>query len=179
MKSKLPMLLLGILLGALGAFLWPRYVTPQLPAGLRSAAEDVTGTVVRKQREGQQLLLTVNTAEGAALVTFTERLPEIDLLIQEGDEVTLALREFEPFVTDPTIRRVYKGEGVPVASGEAPAPGSTSAPEAPAPASGEAPTGEPPPEPPDGAELEEWPDGEPVEPDRSEVEPADDEADGR
>lgn len=173
MKSKLPILILGILLGALGAFLWPRYVAPQLPAGLRSAAEDVTGTVVRKQREGQQLLLTVNTAEGAALVTFTERLPEIDLLIQEGDEVTLALREFEPFVTDPTIRRVRKGEGAAGAPGRVPEP-SAEPPDAPL-----EPQAEPAPEPPDGAELEEWPDGEPVEPDRSEVEPADDEADGR
>lgn len=157
MKSKLPMLLLGMLLGAVGAGLLPRYVAPHLPAALRSTEDDVPGAVVRKQKEDQRLLMTINTSEGAALVTFTDRLEEIDLLIQEGDEVTLALRGFEPFVKDPQIRRVRKPEAAAGALGDASEPPLEAEPDPAMPAS------EPVTEP-GGAELQEWPE-EPVESD--------------
>ena len=39
MKTKLPLLLLGIILGGTGALLWPRFVTPYLPAGLAPSTE--------------------------------------------------------------------------------------------------------------------------------------------
>jgi hypothetical protein len=34
--------------------------------------------------------------------------PEIDLLIDQGDSVTLALSQYKPFLEDPTIAAVQK-----------------------------------------------------------------------
>ena len=80
MKGKILILILGILVGLAAAVLWPRFVSPRLPAGLRSGLEAVDGAVVRKQRDGERLLLTVDPPQGAALATFTEKVAEIDLL---------------------------------------------------------------------------------------------------
>ena len=110
MKAKVLMLVLGVVIGVAASLLWPRFVSPRLPEGLRPKNEAVEGTVVRKQREGERLLLTINTSQGAALATFTERVPEIDLLVADGDTVTLALGTYEPFVENPTIQGVRKRE---------------------------------------------------------------------
>jgi hypothetical protein len=42
------------------------------------------------------------------LATFTKRVAEIDLLIEPGDTIALALRSDEPFVDDPQIERVKR-----------------------------------------------------------------------
>ena len=140
MKTKLPLLLLGIILGVIGALLWPRFVTPHLPAGLAPSMEAVDGVVLRKAREDERLLLTIETAQGAALATFTEKVPEIDILVDEGDAVTLALPAYEPFVENPAIRGVRKGAGA-VAAEPPPSEEPAESPDAAAPA----------------AELEDWP----------------------
>nr|NIP58051.1 hypothetical protein [Gemmatimonadota bacterium]NIR78439.1 hypothetical protein [Gemmatimonadota bacterium]NIT87049.1 hypothetical protein [Gemmatimonadota bacterium]NIU30887.1 hypothetical protein [Gemmatimonadota bacterium]NIU35651.1 hypothetical protein [Gemmatimonadota bacterium] len=57
------------------------------------------------------LLLTVDTERGASLVTFTRRIPEIDLLVSVGDSVTLGLGTYAPLVEDPTLAGVRKGDG--------------------------------------------------------------------
>lgn len=121
MKGKLLTFVLGIVLGAVVASLWPRFVTPRLPAGLRSSAAAVEGTVIRKQRDGERLLLTIDTPEGAALATFTEKVPEIDLLVEEADVVTLGLGGYEPFLENPTIRGVVKVEVAPESASPPPA----------------------------------------------------------
>jgi hypothetical protein len=105
------LLFVGVVLGAaLGAF-GPRLAGPYLPEALRGDVESVEGDVTRKQREPDRLLVTVVTARGAILATFRERLSEVDLLIAEGDSITLGLRRFEPFVDDPTIQSVRKKTG--------------------------------------------------------------------
>jgi hypothetical protein len=101
-------LLVGLALGAAVVVIAPRVAGPYLPAVLRGQVEVVEGDVARKQREANRLLITVVTARGAILVTFTKKVPEIDLLVAEGDALTLGLRRFEPFVEDPAIQSVRK-----------------------------------------------------------------------
>jgi hypothetical protein len=98
----------GIAVGAAGAVYGPRWAEPYLPEGLRAKVELVEGEIVRKQREGERLLLTVVTPEGALLASFKTRVTEITLLADEGDRVTLALPRYVPFVEDPVIRGVKK-----------------------------------------------------------------------
>ena len=141
MRSKLLIFLLGAVLGAAVATIWPRFVAPRLPQGLRPSTETVEGTVIRKLHDGGQLLLTIDTPEGAALATFTEKVPEINLLVETNDTVTLGLGGYEPFVDNPAIRGVRKARVAPE-----PESGDEESLDPAAPAS-EAPP----------AELEEWP----------------------
>lgn len=103
--------LLGLALGAVATVAGPRVAAPYLPAALRGQVEPVEGDVVRKQREPDRLLMTVVTPRGAILATFTKRIPEVDLLVAEGDALTLGLRRYEPFVQDPEILSVRKKTG--------------------------------------------------------------------
>ncbi len=60
-----------------------------------------------------RLLLTVQTSQGSFLVTFKKKVAEIDLLVQQGDTLTLALRRYEPFVDEPAIERVRRLDPTP------------------------------------------------------------------
>lgn len=121
-------LLVGIALGVAGTIAAPRTLGPYLPAALQGKTELVAGKVLRKLPEGDRLLVTVLTPHGAILATFTRRATEINLLVSEGDTLTLALARYEPFLTDPVIRGVRKLE--PAGASGPPAP------PAPAPATG-------------------------------------------
>ena len=52
--------------------------------------------------------MTVTTAHGTILATFKKQVPEIDLLVEERDSVTLDVRQYEPFVNDPPVLKVDK-----------------------------------------------------------------------
>lgn len=109
-------LLIGLALGVALAVIGPRVAGPYLPEVFRGRVEAVDGEVTRKQREPDRLLITVATPRGAILAIFTRRISEVDLLVAEGDALTLGLRRFEPFVEDPAIQSVRKkkpAEGVP------------------------------------------------------------------
>jgi len=99
---------LGLAAGVAGTLLIPRLAGPYLPGVLRGTTELVEGEALRKERQEDRLLLTVVTEEGAILATFVQQAGEIDLLVDEGDTVILALRGYEPFVTDPRIEGVKK-----------------------------------------------------------------------
>ena len=101
-------LLIGVALGVSGTILGPNLAGPYLPESFRAKSEVVEGEVDRKLREQDRLLLTVQTSQGTVLATFKQKVAEIDLLVQKGDTVTLALRRYEPFVEDPAIERVRK-----------------------------------------------------------------------
>jgi len=118
-------LLMGVALGVSGTILAPGLVGPYLPAAVLGKAELVDGEVVRKQREPDRLLLTILTGQGAVLVTFKQRMAEIDLLVEQGDTLTLALRRYEPFVTDPAIKRVQKPKRAGGLAGDGPVSPST------------------------------------------------------
>ena len=100
--------LVGLALGVAIVLIGPRVAGEYLPDALRSKTEIVEGEVTRKLREQDRLLLTVVTARGAILVTFRRKVSEVDLLVAEGDKLTLRLRRFEPFVEDPAIQSVRK-----------------------------------------------------------------------
>lgn len=100
--------LVGLAVGVAAAVGGPRVAGPYLPEMFRDRREVVEGAVARKLREPERLLLTVVTPRGAILATFTERVSEVDLLVAEGDELTLDLRRFEPFVENPVIQSVRK-----------------------------------------------------------------------
>ena len=107
-------LLVGIALGVVGTIFGPDVAGPYLPEAFRvKKAETIDGEVVRKLGEGDRLLLTVQTSQGSVLVTFKKKVAEIDLLVQQGDTVTLALSRYEPFVEEPAILRVRKQEPTP------------------------------------------------------------------
>ena len=103
--------LVGLVLGVVGTIFVPGLVAPYLPPALRGLSVELEGEVLAKQRENgdaDRLLITVGVKEGAVLATFTERVSEIDLLVDKGDRVTLGVREYEPFVEDPALRGVVK-----------------------------------------------------------------------
>jgi hypothetical protein len=108
MKLGALLFLVGLVTGAVLATIGPPVVQPYLPAMLRGKVESVEGKVTRKQREDGRLLLTLVTPRGAILATFTKKVAEVDLLVAEGDTVTLGLRRLEPFVDDPVIQSVMK-----------------------------------------------------------------------
>lgn len=122
-RGTLPFLI-GLALGAVLVVIGPRVAGPYLPEALRDKVESVEGKVTRKQREPDRLLLTVVTPRGAILATFKQKVPEVDLLVAEGDTLILGLRRFGPFVEDPAIQSVRKktpAEGAPTgAAGRTP-----------------------------------------------------------
>jgi len=114
--------LIGLAVGVAGTLFLPDLLSPYLPQSLRGADQDVAGVVTAKERQGEELLLTVDSPSGAVLATFSRRVAEIALLVDEGDSVTIAVDEVAPFVDDPTIRRVHKAR--PAARTERPSAGS-------------------------------------------------------
>jgi hypothetical protein len=122
-------LLTGVILGIGAATMGPALVTRYLPKSISGQGERLQGEVLRKQREPNRLLLKVGTARGPMLVTFTQKVAELDLLLEAGDTVTLITTGHATFVEDPTLDRVQR----PGAAGLAPAlpPASSSSPQAP------------------------------------------------
>lgn len=107
-SRRWPWLVAGLVLGVLGTLFLPDLVRPYLPAVLRGKATRVQGLVVGKGRDGDRLLLTVDTPQGAMLATFQKRVPEIDLLVSSGDSVTLGVAAYRPFVEGPELLGVRK-----------------------------------------------------------------------
>jgi hypothetical protein len=121
---------LGTVAGVIGATVVPRIVSPYFPAGEDEQPELYPGVVRSKELEDDRLLLTLVTSRGTMLAIFTANLSEIGLLVERGDSLTLALREYSPFVTDPDIYRVGKSDPstaapAPVVPEAAPAPHET------------------------------------------------------
>ena len=100
----------GCILGILCAIYLPAYVRPYLPDTLDGKETVVKGTVTAKEKKADALLLTVNTPEGALLATFKKKADEVSLLINEKDEIQLTLPKYLPFIDDPNIIGVVKGQ---------------------------------------------------------------------
>jgi hypothetical protein len=98
----------GLTLGILGMIYLPEYVRPYFPESMEKKEIVLKGTVVVKEKKGNDLLMTVNTPEGGLLATFKQKTGEIELLINEKDEVQLTLPNYMPFINDPKIIRVVK-----------------------------------------------------------------------
>ena len=99
-------LLVGAALGVAGTIYLPERVDPYLPKDLRLRARVVEGQVVQKQREGDRVLVKIQTDQGVILAAFTKRVAEIDLLVEPGATIELSLPSDQPVVDDPPIERV-------------------------------------------------------------------------
>lgn len=98
----------GVGVGISGPLIASRYAQPYLPQFFQETVHPLTGTVTRKELEQDRLLMTVTTQDGTILATFQKQVPEIDLLVEEQDSVTLDVKKYEPFVTDPPVLKVNK-----------------------------------------------------------------------
>jgi len=101
-------LLVGLAIGVGGTILLPSAIEPYLVSALRAPRRSVEGQVIGKQREQGHVLVKVQTEEALILATFTKKVPEIDLLVEQGDSISLALANTGPFVDDPVIERVTR-----------------------------------------------------------------------
>ena len=102
-----PLFVLGLLIGIAGTIIVPRLLGPRLPGALRTG-NLMEGRVLAKLVDGERLLLKVQTDENVYLATFEQRQREIDLLVDQGDLVTLQVHGTDPFPVGPAIRRVRK-----------------------------------------------------------------------
>lgn len=107
--AKFLLFVAGLVVGLAAGLLAPRALGPYAPDVLLGKGVG-EGVVTKMGRDADRLLLTLVTDEGATLASFREKALEIELLIDEGDRVTLALPRYRPFVEDPAIRRVVKKE---------------------------------------------------------------------
>lgn len=117
---RLPWLLTGLVLGIAGTIALPRFAGPYLPAVLRGSTEVLSGPVLAEERDGDRLLLTIETEAGALIASFSERVAEIAMLVEPGDRVTIAVPDYEPFVENPDFEGVQKGAGLAPPSAGAP-----------------------------------------------------------
>jgi hypothetical protein len=107
--------LVGVAVGIGAANRGPALIAPYLPKAVSGVAKQIEGQVVRKQRDGNRLLVKITTAQGPMLVTFTQKAPDLDVLLDNGDTVTLVTPGYATFVDDPIVDHVK-------AAGRAPAP---------------------------------------------------------
>ena len=95
----------GILCGIAAAIFVPGWAAPYIPSFL-GGTTGVQGQVLDKVSETDRILVKVSTADGLILVTFTQNLKELDLLIGQGDSITLGLDGYEPLAENPAVSRV-------------------------------------------------------------------------
>ncbi len=113
-------LVIGLVIGLVLGILAPKFLGDRLPAAVGGGGGEsfVTGIVRAKRADADRLLLTVESAEGATLATFREKIEEIGLLVDVGDTLTFELKRYSPFIDDPRIAGVKKAKG----AGTAPPP---------------------------------------------------------
>lgn len=105
----------GLVIGVAVTIVAPKLARQYLPSAIMGAQEKLEGVVRAKQLETDRLLLTVPTTQGTILATFSRDVAEIDLLVQQGDSVTLEMREYTPFVNNPRIASVKAAHAAEVA----------------------------------------------------------------
>ena len=101
--------LAGAVVGVALANRGPALLAPYLPKAVVAPGEHVEGQVIRKQRDGTRLLVKVTTAQGPMLLTFTQKVPDLDVLLDAGDTVSLAIPGYATFIDDPILERVKEG----------------------------------------------------------------------
>ena len=91
-------------------------IASYLPKAVSGAGEHLEGQVVRKQRDGNHLLVKLTTPQGPMLVTFTQKVADLDVLLDPGDTVTLIIAGYATFVDDPMLERVKEPARAPASS---------------------------------------------------------------
>jgi hypothetical protein len=105
--------LVGAIVGAGVASRGSGLIAPYLPRTVSAQGERLEGQVVRKQRDGNRLLVKVSTPQGPMLATFTQRVADLDVLLDSGDTVTLVTHGYATFVEDPGLERVKEPSRAP------------------------------------------------------------------
>ncbi len=104
--------LIGVVIIIVGIAVLINIYSPQIksyiPSGFTSPGKVLEGKVIAKKRLDGALLLTVNTPEGATLITYKKKIDEIDLLVSVGDTIEFSHISYKPFLKDPVITRVRK-----------------------------------------------------------------------
>ncbi len=113
---RLPWFGAGLILGIAGTIFIPGLVAPYVPGLFGGEREILSGPVLAKERDGDRLLLTIDTEPGALIASFSERVAEIDLLVDRGDTVTIAVDDYDPFIEDPDFEGVRKATAEPQAA---------------------------------------------------------------
>jgi len=103
-------LLVGAALGVAATVYVPPRLDPYLPKELRLKGRVVEGQVLQKQRDGNRVLLKVQTDRGVILAAFSKRVAEIDLLVEPGATIALALPDDAPVVDNPKIEHVTRAK---------------------------------------------------------------------
>src|SRR5262244_3828047 len=103
-------LLVGAALGVAATIYGPPAIDPYLPAQLRLRSRVVEGQVLQKQREGNRVLVKIQTDQGVILAAFSKRVPEIDLLVEPGATIALSVPSDAPVVDDPAIEHVTRAK---------------------------------------------------------------------
>ena len=98
--------LVGVAVGIGAVNRGPALIAPYLPKGVSGPGQRIEGQVVRKQRDGNRLLVKLTTAQGPMLVTFTQKAPDLDVPLDSGDTVTLVTPGYATFVEDPIVEHV-------------------------------------------------------------------------
>jgi hypothetical protein len=100
-------LLIGFVLGVAAATKGPTAIGPYLPRSINGSTTAIEGQVARKQRDGNRLLVRVDTAQGPMLVAFTQKAADLDVLLDAGDTVMLLTSGgYATFIDDPALERV-------------------------------------------------------------------------
>src|SRR5437867_10132492 len=90
--------LVGLVVGVGVANRGPALIAPYLPKTVGGPSEHLEGQIVRKQRDGNRLLVKVSTTKGPMLVTFTQNVADLDVLLDAGDTVTLATSAYATLI---------------------------------------------------------------------------------
>ena len=120
-------LIVGMALGLGIATKGSALLSAYLPKSLNGPGERIEGEVVRKQRDGNRLLVKITTTQGPALVTFTQKVADLDVLLDPGDTITLVTAGRATFIDDPVLERVQRRDATnaplpsaPPATGQSP-----------------------------------------------------------
>ena len=114
--------LVGVAVGIGAANRGPALVAPYLPKAVSGVGKQIEGQVVRKQRDGNRLLVKITTAQGPMLVTFTQKAADLDVLLDNGDTLTLATPGYATFVDDPIVEHVRTAARAPSPPPATPSP---------------------------------------------------------
>ena len=100
---------LGVLLGV-GGTVAGAQAFDRLTTLSGNETERLRGVVQSKHLNNGRLIFTVRTQQGTVLATITERVEDVDLLVQQGDSITLTTSRYAPFIKNPSIARVVPAD---------------------------------------------------------------------
>lgn len=99
---------IGLAVGVTVAFKSPNTIYPHLPGAITGKAKTIEGTVLKKELNGQSLLISIDTEKGALVASFSRKVRETDLLVDAGNTIHFVISEYEPFIRNPVITRIEK-----------------------------------------------------------------------